>query len=147
VALFVFYIPVALFFLIGWISDRMELKETVFAFLLSILAATLVAVLPSAHFLSFKFNYFQLSWFHLYWAVVFCGAVYYLHHRQYSRLNLAIIVVSLFVISIPAIDNWRHGANFITADLPGFSKLNETYSLFGFLFSGEIQLINILYEY
>jgi len=147
VAMFVFYIPIALFFLVGWISDRMELRETVFAFSLSVLAATLVAVLPSAHFLSLKFNYFQISWFHLYWAVVFCGAVYYLHRRPYSPINLAIIVGLLLIATIPAIDNWRHGANFITADLPGFSQLSETYSLFTFLFSGEYRLINAIYQY
>ena len=147
VALFVFYIPIALFFLIGWISDRMELKGTVSVFSLSILTATLIAVLPSAHFLSLEFNYFQISWFHLYWAVVFCGAVYYLHRRQYSPTNLAILVLLLVFASVPAIDNWRHGASFITADLPGFAQLHETYSLFTFLFSGDYRLINEVYQY
>jgi hypothetical protein len=147
VAMFVFYIPIALFFLVCWIGDRMELRKTVSAFSLAVLVATLVAVLPSAHFLSFKFNYFQISWFHLYWAVMFCGAVYYLHRRQYSPINLAILVGLLSIVSIPAIDNWRHGANFITASLPGFSQLNETYSIFTYLFSGEYQLVNAVYIY
>ena len=146
-ALFVMYLPIALFFLITWISDRMELKAAAPAFLASVLLATLIAVLPSAQFPVLKFEYFKLGWFHLYWAGVFCAAVFFLLRRRYTPVNLAILAVFLIVAAIPLAHNLLHGTSFLAAELPGFDQINETRSLFAYLFSGDYKLVKQVYEY
>lgn len=146
-ALFVMYLPIALFFLITWIIDRNELGETTPAFLLSASLATLVAVLPSAHFPVFEFEYFKLGWFHLYWVAVFCVALLFLERRRYTPVNLAILSGFLIAAAVPVAGSLLHGTSFLAAELPGFDQIDETRSLFAYLFSGNHQLVKQLYEY
>jgi len=146
-ALFVMYLPIALFLLITWIIDRMELGVTAPAFLSAVLVATLVAVLPSAYFPVREFEYFKLGWFHLYWAAIFCAAVFFLHRRRYSPLNLAILGGFLIIAAVPLAHNLLHGTSFLAAELPGFDQIEETRSLFVYLFSGDYKLVKQVYEY
>ena len=53
----------------------------------------------------------------------------------------------LVVAAIPVVESLLHGTSFLTARLPGFEQLNETRSLFAYLFSGNYKLINVVYEY
>ncbi len=145
--LFVLYAPIAAFLLIEWIRGRCESRPAVFAFVAAVLAATLVAVLPSAHLRDLEFDYFYLSWFHVYWAAVFCTAVVYLHRLPFTPARLAVLLAALLLAAVPAIGNLWHGVDFLAADLPGFSQLNETYSVFAFLFSGDPARVNQVYLY
>ncbi len=146
-ALFVLYVPVSTYLLIDWIRGRCESRPAVYGFVGAVLAATLIAVLPSSHFRALGFVYYYLSWFHVYAAAVFGAAVVYLHRLRFSPARLAILLVALLLAAAPVIGNLRHGVDFLAADLPGFTQLNETYSVFAFLFSGEPGRINQVYQY
>lgn len=146
-ALFVMYLPIALFFLITWIMGRKELLATSPSFLISVLLATLFAVLPSAHFPVLEFEYFKLGWFHLYWAAVFSTALFFMYRRDFTPVALAILVAFLLIAALPVLGSLLHGTSFLAAALPGFEQLNETRSPLAFLFSGDYRLVKMVYEY
>ncbi len=146
-ALFIAYIPIAVFMLVQWIRGQLETGACVRQFVSSVLAATAIAVLPTTHFRSFEFSYYLLSWFHVYWAIVFCAAIYYMHRQTFSSTRLTALTIILVILAIPAVGNFRHGADFLAANLPGFTQISETQSVFAYLLSGDLHLVNLVYEY
>jgi len=109
--------------------------------------ATILVVAPTTHFLQFEFVYYFTSWFHLYWAMAFCLSILFFSYAGYSRNRLLLFLLAVILSAIPILGSLTHGLNFIGSELPGFSQIEETYSLFSFMMSGEAKYLRQFYEY
>ncbi len=145
IALFVMYIPLAIFLFVIWVHGELPNFGRIPEFATATLIASILAVLPSAHFRAFEFHYYFTSWFHIYWAATFCAAVIFMRYRAFSRLNCLVLTGLLLVAALPIRNSLLHGSAFLLADLPEFETLDETYSVFAYLFSGDLGLVYQVY--
>ena len=146
-ALFITYLPIAAFMAIQWLRGQLDGGSQYRAFLISVLLATTIAVLPTTHLRNFDFSYYYLGWFHLYWSMSFCAVAWFMYWRSYSPARLAGLVVGLAVLAILPINNLLHGADFLAAQLPGFAQIWETQPVFSLLVSGDGHLFKLVYDY
>lgn len=137
IALFVMYLPLGIFLLLAWIrSDHGRFAQ---AHLLaaSTLGATALAVIPSSHLYRLEFVYNYTGWFHVYWSAAFCLCILFMMRFRYRPRNLAILFSMAALMIFPLLGNLQHGASFVASTMPGFGQIEETDSLFTFLFIGQ----------
>ncbi|MCP4875427.1 MAG: hypothetical protein GY896_08130 [Gammaproteobacteria bacterium] len=147
IALFLMYVPLGIFLLINWIRGRDEVLTTANDLAAATMLCTILVVVPSVHFRQLEFVYYFTSWFHLYWALAFCLSVVFFKYASFSRRNLVLFGIAVALALLPIFDSLRHGLDFIGSELPGFSQLEETYSIFSILFSGDSKYLGQFYEY
>lgn len=147
IALFLMYVPLGIFLLINWIRGRKEVFLTTNDVAASTMIVSVLVVVPTAHFRQLEFVYYFTSWFHLYWVLAFCMCMLFFKYAAFSRNNLILFCLVVGLSTIPIYGSLRHGFEFIGSELPGFSQLGETYSIFTYMFSGESKYLGQFYEY
>ena len=147
IALFLMYVPLGIFLWINWIRGRKEVFLTANSVAATTMLVSILVVIPTAHFRQFEFVYYFTSWFHLYWVLVFCMCILFFKYAAFSRNNLILFCLVIGLAAIPIYGSLRHGIEFIGSELPGFSQLEETYSIFSFMFSGESKYLGQFYNY
>jgi hypothetical protein len=147
IALFLMYLPLGIFLLINWVRGREEVFATAASLAASTMIATLLVVLPTTHFRQFEFVYYFTSWFHLYWSLAFCLCILFFKYTSFSRNRLLVFCLGVGLSTLPILASLTHGFNFIGSELPGFSQLEETYSIFSFILSGDSKYLGQFYQY
>ena len=147
IGLFVMYLPLAVFLFVAWIQGNPVMQGKLRVVAVTTLVASLAALAPSQHFLRLDFAFHYTSWFHVYWSLAFCLCVLFMQRFAYDRRNLALLVLLGAVLSVPLLDSLVTGTLFVASDLPGFERIEETVSLWRYLFSGEPALYAQLYSY
>lgn len=131
--LFVLQIPVLASLGILWLRGESFERQEMLALSLSLVAATLLVVVPSEPFRAGLFEFGLLSGFHLYAAV--CSAVFilYVGWQSFSRKSLLMLGGFCVLLAVPLLGQLLHGAAFLSQDLTildGVLEAMSPYTLF-----------------
>lgn len=129
--LFILQLPLLGAMAMIWFKGIRLPRRAAEVFAVSIVAATLAIVVPSAPFREGFFAYHLLSWFHLY--VSFCTALCALliQRLECDRTGIAVLAVAATGMLIPILFELRSGLGFVGTDILELKAMPETQSVFG----------------
>jgi len=126
--LFVLQAPMLLSIFILWIRRDVPQQKCVHWLAGSLVATTLVILLPSAPFRELQFEFWTLSWFHLYVATGSALSLIYLSKRPFSKANIEVFFVLAIVMIAPIFTKLLTGTDFLSGDLILLSDILEVQS-------------------
>lgn len=94
----------------------------------SLIAATLIAVLPSTPFRMMQFEFWTLSWFHLYIAIGSGICLSYFAWRPFSKVNLGLFLTLSVAMVLPILAKLLFGTAFLSGDLILLDQIAEVKS-------------------
>ena len=128
--LFVLQIPVLLCAGILWLRGQQMTRSNLHALAISLLAATLLVVLPSAPFQQGMFEFGLLSGFHLYVAVCTSVVLVYTGWKSFDMKSLAILAGISVLLLLPILGQLVHGTAFLSSDLSFLENVIEAMGPF-----------------
>jgi asparagine N-glycosylation enzyme membrane subunit Stt3 len=131
--LFVLQIPVLVSVGLLWLRSEQLPRQDLFALAVSLIAATVVIVLPSEPFRHGLFEFGLLSWFHLYVAAGTSVVLVFIGWRGYDKKSLLMLGGICLFLAIPLLGQITHGAAFLSRDisiLTGVLEAMSPYTLF-----------------
>jgi hypothetical protein len=126
--LFILQIPVLACLLILWSRRMTPHTGNLLWFAGTLIAATLLAVLPSTPFRHMQFEFWTLSWFHLYVAICSAICAVFLGWRTFSRLNTGLLMLIATALVVPVFAKLLTGTAFLTGDLTVLENITEVKS-------------------
>ncbi len=132
--LFILQIPVLLCVGLLWLRGERPPRRDLHALALTLMAATVVIVLPSEPFRQGLFEFGLLSWFHLYAAACTCVVFVFIGWRGYEKSSLLTLGGVCLLLAIPLLGQLRHGAAFLSTDIPILKDVIEAMSPFTLFF-------------
>jgi len=131
--LFILQIPVLLCVGLLWLRGERLARRDLHALALTLVAATVVIVLPSEPFRQGLFEFGLLSWFHLYAAVCTSVVLVFVGWRAYDKKSLLTLVGVCLALALPLLGQLTLGAAFLSTDisiLTGVLEAMSPYTLF-----------------
>jgi asparagine N-glycosylation enzyme membrane subunit Stt3 len=131
--LFILQIPVLVSVGLLWLRGEQLPRKDLHALALSLVAATLLIVLPSEPFQQGMFEFGLLSWFHLYTAVCTAVVLLFIGWRGFEKKNLLTLIGICLLLALPLLGQLMHGAAFLSQDisiLSGVLEAMSPYTLF-----------------
>jgi len=131
--LFILQIPVLLCVGLLWLRGERLARRDLHALALTLVAATVVIVLPSEPFRQGLFEFGLLSWFHLYAAVCTSVVLVFVGWRAYDKKSLLTLVGVCLALALPLLGQLILGAAFLSTDisiLTGVLEAMSPYTLF-----------------
>ena len=131
--LFILQIPVLVGVGLLWLRGEQFPRRDLHALALSLVAASVVIVLPSEPFRQGLFEFGLLSWFHLYAAACTSVVLVFVGWRRYDKKSLLILGGICVLLAIPLLGQINHGAAFLSRDisiLDGVLEAMSPYTLF-----------------
>ena len=131
--LFILQIPVLVGVGLLWLRGEQFPRRDLHALALSLVAASVVIVLPSEPFRQGLFEFGLLSWFHLYAAACTSVVLVFVGWRRYDKKSLLILGGVCVLLAIPLLGQINHGAAFLSRDisiLDGVLEAMSPYTLF-----------------
>jgi asparagine N-glycosylation enzyme membrane subunit Stt3 len=131
--LFILQIPVLLSVGLLWLRGERLARRDLHALALTLVAATVVIVLPSGPFRQGLFEFGLLSWFHLYAAACTSVVLVFIGWRTYDKRSLLTLVGVCLALALPLLGQLTLGAAFLSTDisiLTGVLEAMSPYTLF-----------------
>jgi hypothetical protein len=131
--LFILQIPVLVSVGLLWLRSEQLPRQDLYALAASMMAATIVIVLPSGPFREGMFEFGLLSWFHLYAAACTSVVLVFVGWRGYDKKSLLTLGGICLLLAIPLLGQILHGAAFLSRDmsiLDGVLEAMSPYTLF-----------------
>ena len=131
--LFILQIPVLVGVGLLWLRGEQLPRRDLHALALSLVAASVVIVLPSEPFRQGLFEFGLLSWFHLYAAACTSVVLVFVGWQRYDEKSLLILGGICLLLAIPLLGQINHGAAFLSRDisiLDGVLEAMSPYTLF-----------------
>lgn len=126
--LFVLQIPVLACAGLLWLRASQLPRPGLHAVALSLVASTLLVLLPSAPFRAGLFEFGLLSWFHLYVAICSAAVLVFFGWRTCDRPSLLLLAAAGILLAIPLAGQATHGLAFLSRDLPFLENVLEATS-------------------
>jgi hypothetical protein len=131
--LFILQIPILVGVGLLWLRGEQFPRRDLHALALSLVAASVVIVLPSEPFRQGLFEFGLLSWFHLYAAACTSVVLVFVGWRRYDKKSLLILGGICLLLAMPLLGQINHGAAFLSRDisiLDGVLEAMSPYTLF-----------------
>jgi hypothetical protein len=131
--LFILQIPVLVSVGLLWLRGEQLARQDLHALAVSLLAATVVIVLPSGPFQQGMFEFGLLSWFHLYVAACTSVVLVFIGWRGFDKKSLLTLMAVCLALALPLLGQLLHGAAFLSRDisiLDGVLEAMSPYTLF-----------------
>ncbi len=131
--LFILQIPVLVSVGLLWVRGEQLARQDLYALAISLVAATVVIVLPSGPFQQGMFEFGLLSWFHLYAAACTAVVLVFVGWRGFDRKSLLILIGVCLALALPLLGQLLHGVAFLSRDisiLDGVLEAMSPYELF-----------------
>ena len=131
--LFILQIPVLVSVGLLWLRGDHSARQHLPALAYSLLAASVVIVLPSAPFQEGMFEFGLLSWFHLYAAACTSVVLVFVSKRDFDKNSLLILIGICVLLALPLLGQLLHGMAFLSRDisiLDGVLEAMSPYTLF-----------------
>ena len=128
--LFILQLPLLIAAGLAWLR-RLPLSDgATYTFGISLVLATITALLPSEPFREMQFTFATHSWFHLYIAIctATCMAFFGTARFQFSRTRLVMFAALAAVLSIPLLIEIASGAAFIAGNTVLLDQIAEVRS-------------------
>ena len=132
--LFILQIPVLLCVGLMWLRGEQLPRRNLHALALTLVASTLLIVLPSEPFQQGLFEFGLLSWFHLYVAACTSVVLVFVGWRKCDKKSLLTLTGVCFLLAIPLIGQLTHGAAFLSRDVPILRNVIEATRPFTLFF-------------
>ena len=131
--LFMLQIPVLVSVGLLWLRGEQLARQDLHALALSLMAATVVIVLPSEPFRQGMFEFGLLSWFHLYVAACTSIVLVLIGWRGFDKKSVLTLSGVCVLLALPLLGQLLHGAAFLSQDisiLDGVLEAMSPYTLF-----------------
>ncbi len=131
--LFLLQLPTLLCVFILWLRGHVPARQSVVWFSATLIATTLLVLLPSQAFQSGIFEFALLSWFHFYVAICTSLALLFMAWRPYTLNNFLGLVLLSVILIVPIAAQALRGAAFFLKDisvLDGIVEARSPYRLF-----------------
>ncbi len=125
--LFILQIPLLITSFIAWYKNK-PITHNLNIFLLTLLLAQIIILLPSIPFQNLWFVYYFHSWFHLYITICTIIILTFFMYRSFSRKNIIFLFLIACILIAPMLSQLVHGSSFIFAQLDFLDSLSETQS-------------------
>lgn len=132
--MFVLQIPVLLTVGLLWLRGERLDRRDLNALALTLLATTVLIVLPSEPFRQGLFEFGLLSWFHLYAAVCTSIVLVFIGWRDYNKKSLLTLAGVCVLLAAPLLGQLTHGAAFLSRDISMLENVIEAMSPFVLFF-------------
>jgi len=132
--MFVLQIPVLLTVGLLWLRGEQLARRDLNALALTLLATTLLIVLPSEPFRQGSFEFGLLSWFHLYAAACTSIVLAFVGWRGYDKKSLLTLAIVCALLAVPLLGQLTHGAAFLSRDISMLENVIESMSPFTLFF-------------
>jgi hypothetical protein len=133
--LFVLQLPLTAAFVWLWVRGVAPLSRTS-AFSVALVAATLLAALPSQSFREGRFEFVTLSWFHAYASIctaLVCTAV---SRFKFSLPRLVVLMIVCAGLVAPLAGQIILGSRFLSSTVEGMQQISEAQSLWKVITQG-----------
>ena len=131
--LFILQIPVLVSVGLLWLRGERLARQDLHALAVSLMAATVIIVLPSGPFQQGMFEFGLLSWFHLYAAACTSVVLVFVGWRDFDKKSLLTLLGVCLLLALPLLGQLLHGAAFLSRDisiLDGVLEAMSPYTLF-----------------
>jgi asparagine N-glycosylation enzyme membrane subunit Stt3 len=132
--MFILQIPVLLAVGLHWLRGERLARRDLNALASTLLATTVLVVLPSEPFRQGLFEFGLLSWFHLYAAASTSIVLVFIGWRSYDKRSLLTLTVLCALLAIPLLGQLTHGAAFLSRDISILKDVIEAMSPFTLFF-------------
>jgi asparagine N-glycosylation enzyme membrane subunit Stt3 len=132
--MFVLQIPVLMTVGLLWLRGERVARHDLNALALTLLATTMLIVLPSEPFRQGLFEFGLLSWFHLYAAVCTSIVLVFIGWRDYDRKSLLTLAGVCTLLAVPLLGQLIHAAAFLSRDISMLENVIEAMSPFVLFF-------------
>lgn len=126
--LFILQIPVLACAFILWSRQAYSKIANVKLLAGSLVATTLLVVIPSAPFQDMQFEFWTLSWFHLYVAVCSAVCLLFFGWKSVSKTNAGLFSGLAIIMIVPVFTKMLIGTAFLKGDLILLSNILEVRS-------------------
>ena len=130
IGLFVLQIPVLVCVGILWLRGQQLSRPGLHALALSLVAATLVIVVPSVPFQQGLFQFGLLSVFHLYIAACTSVVLVFVSWKRFDRKSFGLLAFICVLLVLPILGQVIHGAAFLSRDLSFLEEVIEAMGPF-----------------
>jgi len=127
--LFVLQIPLLISLVLLWKKNKVHDKHSATVLGITLIASTLLILLPSRAFHEGISSYYHLSWFQLYVACCSAFVVFYTANYRFSRKSLTILGASGFILACLIIPQILSGSEFLLANIQTYTDIPETVSI------------------
>jgi hypothetical protein len=117
-----------------WLRGERVASHDLNALALTLLATTMLIVLPSEPFRQGLFEFGLLSWFHLYAAVCTSIVLVFIGWRDYDKKSLLTLAGVCTLLAVPLLGQLIHGAAFLSRDISMLENVIEAMSPFVLFF-------------
>lgn len=131
--LFILQVPVLVSVGLLWLRGERFTRKDLYALVTSLMAATVLIVLPSGPFQQGMFEFGLLSWFHLYAAACTSVVLVFVGWRDFDKKSLLTLLGICFLLALPLLGQLLHGVAFLSRDisiLDGVLEAMSPYALF-----------------
>jgi hypothetical protein len=128
-ALFVLQIPVLLAYFICWARGCQPDRASSVWMAGTLIAGSLLVLIPSIPFLQGRFDFYLLSWFHLYVAVCTCSAVLFMAWRTFSWRAFGVLAALALVLVVPIVGQILVASDFFAQRVNRLSNISEAKSV------------------
>jgi len=132
--MFVLQVPVLLTVGLLWLRGERVARHDLNALALTLLATTVLIVLPSEPFRQGLFEFGLLSWFHLYAAACTSIVLAFIGWRGYDKKSLLTLAGVCTLLAVPLLGQLIHGAAFLSRDISMLEDVIEAMSPFVLFF-------------
>ena len=127
-AMFVLQIPVLVCVGLLWLREDQYPRQELQTIALTLLATTLLVVLPSEPFRQGMFEFGLLSWFHLYVAACTSVVFFFVARQNYNKKSLLTLIGICGLLALPLLGQLTHGAAFLSQDISILKNVIEATS-------------------
>ena len=132
--MFVLQIPVLMSVGLLWLRGERLARQDLNALALTLLATTVLIVLPSEPFRQGSFEFGLLSWFHLYAAACTSIVLAFIGRQSYNKKSLLVLTGVCVLLAVPLLGQLTHGAAFLSRDISMLEDVIEAMSPFTLFF-------------
>jgi hypothetical protein len=111
-----------------WLRDAAPEARVLWAFGITLVAATLIALLPSEPFRKLMFEFGLHSWFHLYVAVCTASALAFMGWRRFNRANFIWLAALCSVLLAPLAAQIASSLSFVSGSFSILDQIAEVQS-------------------
>jgi len=131
--MFVLQVPVLVCAGLLWLRDNRLPRRELQTIALTLLATTVLIVLPSEPFRQGLFEFGLLSWFHLYVAACTSVVLVFIARQSFNKKSLLTLTGVCVLLALPLLGQLTHGAAFLSQDISILTDVIEAtspYTLF-----------------
>jgi len=132
--MFILQIPVLLSVGLLWLRGERLARHDLNILSLTLLATTVLIVLPSGPFRQGSFEFGLLSWFHLYAAASTSIVLAFMGWRTYDKKSLLTLAGVCILLALPLMGQLTHGAAFLSRDISMLKDVIEAMSPYTLFF-------------